>query len=277
MYNGSLEPSGKAILTADNRSLRFGDGCFETMRMAAGKIVLADYHFERLFASLRQLEFDVPASFTAAVAAAQIEHLAAENGHAAAARVRLTVFRGNGSLYAYENDLPNIVIQTWALQAQGFNSTGLITGIYTKARKTCDDFSHLKSNNFLPYAMAARWVKQQKLDDAIVLNTYGRVAEATMANVFLVSDGKIITPALSEGCIGGVMRRYLINCIRKEQIPFEETAVTTETLATAQEVFITNSIRSIVPVARCGTHTYRCQLSEYLYDRFVRSLPVTAG
>lgn len=273
MYNGSLETSGKAIITADSRALRFGDGCFETMRLEAGTIALAGYHFERLFSSLQLLQFEVPATFTASAVTAQIQALAAKNGHAAAARVRLTVLRGNGSLYAYENDVPSIVIQTWAEPPRVFNAAGIRTAIYTKARKTCDDFSHLKSNNFLPYAMAARWVKEQQLDDAIVLNTYGRVAEATMANVFLVNDGKIITPALCEGCIGGVMRRFLIQCIKKEQIPFEETAVTTEALTAAQEVFITNAVKGIVPVARCGQHSYGSQLAEYLHQRFLSAAP----
>jgi branched-chain amino acid aminotransferase len=275
LYNGKLIASGKAVISADNRSFRFGDGCFETMKMTNGNIILGSYHFERLLSSLHALKFEVPEYFTVAYLSEQIKEIALKNGHAMLARIRLTIARGDGSLYEYENNFPNCIIQTWALHAQAsvFHKKGLATGIYVNARKTSDDFSHIKSNNFLPYAMAAIWVKENKLDDAIVLNNYNRVAEATMANIFLVKDGKIKTPALTEGCVSGVMRRYLIECIKKENIPFEETTITTESLAGANELFTTNAVRGINWIAICGKNNYGFQLAEYLHDRFLFSLP----
>lgn len=275
LYNDEIVASGKAVITADNRSFRFGDGFFETMKMVDGHIILGNYHFERLFSSLQSLKFETPGYFTAAFLSEQIKMLVGKNGHTGIARIRLTVFRGNGSLYDYENNFPGYIIQTWALPATvlAFNKEGLRTGIYLNARKSSDGFSHIKHNNFLPYAMAAIWVKENKLDDALLLNNYNRLAEATMANIFLVKDGKIKTPALSEGCINGVMRRYLIECVHKENIPFEETAITAEELAEAQEVFTTNAVRGITPVASCGNSSYSFQLAEYLYSRFLIELP----
>ncbi len=274
LYNGKLIVSGKAVITANNRSFRFGDGCFETMKMIDGHIiVLGNYHFERLLSSLHLLKFETPGYLTAAYLSEQIKKLALKNKHANA-RIRLTIFRGDGSLYDYENNFPNYIIQTWPLQPSSltFNKGGLKTGIYTKARKTSDDFSHIKTNNFLPYVMAAIWAKENKLDDAIILNNYNRVAEATIANIFLVNDGKIKTPALTEGCINGVMRRYLIECIKKENIPFEETTITTEELASANELFITNTIKGINRIANCGKNNYGFQLAEYLYRMFLENI-----
>ncbi|MFT4156190.1 aminotransferase class IV [Parafilimonas sp.] len=271
-YNNKLVASGKAILTADNRSFRFGDGLFETMRLTDGEIALSRYHFERLFSSLQSFRFDVPSYFTAAFLAEEIKKLAGKNEHQKLARIRLTVFRSDGSLYDFENNLPNYIIQTWTLNNSAllFNDKGLATGIYTKARKTCDDFSHIKTNNFLPYTMGALWAKENKLDDAIILNNNNRVADATIANIFLMRDGKIETPALSEGCISGVMRRFLIDCIKKEGLPFNETAITTDALAEAHELFITNAVRGINWIAQCDKQSYDNQLSEYLYNRFLR-------
>jgi branched-chain amino acid aminotransferase len=97
----------------------------------------------------------------------------------------------------------------------------LKSGHFTKARKACHEFYHIKKKKFLTNKMGALWARQNKLDEAVILNNYNRVADATIANIFLVKDGKIETPALSEGCIGGVMRRYLIDCIKKEGLPFE--------------------------------------------------------
>ena len=271
-YNENLFKTGKAVISADNRSFRHGDGFFETMKMIKGNIVLKDYHFDRLFSSLQLLKFERPVHFTAAYLSEQIKKLAAKNGHQKLVRVRLTIFRSDGSLYDYENNIPNYIIQTWPLNASAlaFNIKGLETGIYKKARKTCDNFSHIKTNNFLPYAMGALWAKQNKLDDAIILNNYDRVADATIANIFLVKDGKIQTPALGEGCISGVMRRFLIECIKKENIPFEETAISTDTLLEANELFITNAVQGIKWISRCENNHYQSQLAGYLYNRFLK-------
>jgi branched-chain amino acid aminotransferase len=271
-YNEKLVASGKAILSANNRSFRFGDGFFETMKMTEGEIVLSRYHFERLFSSIQSFQFDIPAHLTAAYFLEQIKKLAAKNGHQKQARIRLTVFRSDGGLYDFADNLPNYIIQTWPLNkaATGLNKKGLTAGIYTKARKACDDFSHIKTNNFLPYVMGALWARKNKLDEAVILNNYHRVADATIANVFLMKDGKIETPALSEGCISGVMRRYLIDCIKKEGLPFAETSITANALTEANEFFITNAVKGINWVAQCEKSNYGNQLSAYLYHKFLR-------
>ena len=93
--------------------------------------------------------------------------------------------------------------------------------------------------------MAALWAKENKMDDAIILNNYNRIAEATIANIIFSKNGKIKTPALSEGCINGVMRRYLVNCIQKENIPFEEGKIEADEIAEANELFVTNAMNGI--------------------------------
>ncbi|MEO8713300.1 MAG: aminotransferase class IV, partial [Parafilimonas sp.] len=126
--------------------------------------------------------------------------------------------------------------------------------------------------NFLPYIMAAMWAKENKLDDAIILNNYSRIAETTIANIFLVKDGKIKTSALSEGCVAGVMRRYMSECLKKENIPYEETQMHTDELADANEVFITNAVQGIRWIKQCGKNNYNFKLAEYLHRTFLLSL-----
>ena len=273
-YNENLFKTGKAVISADNRSFRYGDGFFETMKMIKGNIVLKDYHFDRLFSSLQLLKFERPVHFTVAYLSEKIKALVLKNGHEEHARIRLMIFRGNGGLYDAENNLPHYIIQSWRLIPGyfSFNSKGLITDIYTNARKTCDDFSSIKTNNYLPYLMAALWAKENKLDEAFVLNNYNRIADATIANIFLMEDGKIKTPALNEGCINGVMRRFLLNALRKENIPFEETMIQKKELAEANEVFTTNAGQGIRWVKQCGRYNYRHEFSEYLYNKFLMPL-----
>ncbi len=270
-YNGKILKTGKLILSADNRSFRYGDGFFETIKMADGIIALKDYHFERLFSSLQILKFKQPSYFTAGYLSEQIKNLAIKNNHSQLARIRVTIFGGETALYEDDERLPNCIVQSWQLNPEvlKLNENGLITGIYKDARKSCDAFSHLKNNNYLPYAMAAMWAKENKLNDAFLLNNFNRIADATIANIFIVKNGKIKTPALSEGCISGVMRRHLINCIKKESIPFEETEIESEELLEANEIFLTNAIRRIRWVKQCGKNNYTNQLVKYLSEKFV--------
>ena len=142
LYNGEMIASGKPVITADNRSFRFGDGFFETMKMIDGNIVLSDYHFQRMFSSLQLLKFQTPDEFTIEHLTEAIKKIAAKNEHTKLARIRLTIFRGDGGLYDVADNFPNYIIQTWKADeaSLSFNKEGLITGIYADARKTCDAF-----------------------------------------------------------------------------------------------------------------------------------------
>jgi branched-chain amino acid aminotransferase len=120
--------------------------------------------------------------------------------------------------------------------------------------------------------MAALWARQRHLNDAVLLNPYGRVADATIANVFIVKDGIIKTPALTEGAVNGVMRRHLLQCLRKENMPVEETQLEPEELLEASEVFLTNAIYGIRWVKQLGRSGYTNQLSSLLHRKFIKSL-----
>lgn len=270
-YNGRLIKGKGPLISPDNRSFRYGDGCFETMKIADGKLQLADYHFERLFTSLDLLRFELPAYFTRSYLEENILAVAEKNKHATGARVRLTIARGDGGLYDPENHYPNHLIQTWAIDKAGnaFNENGLIMGVYQEARKVCDGFSHIKHNNYLPNVMAALWAKEHKLNDAILLNPDGRVADATIANVFIIKDGTILTPALSEGAINGVMRRYLLHCLHQADMPVKERTITVSDLLEASEVFLTNAVVGIKWVQQVEESRYTHELSTRLYQQFI--------
>ena len=145
-------------------------------------------------------------------------------------------------------------------------------GIYLAARKNGDHFSPLKTNNYLSYAMAALWVKQQKLNEALLLNSFDGIADATIANIFIVKDGIIKTPAISEGPVNGIMRRHLLKCIREANMPVEETRITVEELLNASEIFLTNAIYGIRWVKQLQKSRYTQQVSSLLYKKMVLPL-----
>jgi branched-subunit amino acid aminotransferase/4-amino-4-deoxychorismate lyase len=273
-FNGKILSADKLLISPNNRSFRYGDGFFETIKMINGKIILEDYHFERLFTSLELLQFEKPHYFTADYLRTHIEELAKKNYHSKLARVRLMIFRGDGGLYDPENHFPNHLIQTWELNPSNniLNENGLVIDIFKDAKKACDNYSHVKSNNYLSYAMAALWAKKQHLNDALLLNSYNRIADTTIGNIFIVKDGVVKTPALNEGCVSGVMRRHLLKCMREENMPVEETAIEADELLQASEVFLSNGIYGIKWVRSCGNSNYTQQLSALLHKKFVTTL-----
>lgn len=266
-YDGQILRSDKLLISPNNRSYRYGDGCFETIKVLNGKIMLADHHFERLFSSLETLHFKKLGYHSAGWLEKQILSVVEKNGHAKRARVRVTVTRGDGGIYDEQNHYPFFLIQSWPLQpaTQELNENGLVIDIYKDARKTADLFSSIKSNNYLPYLMGALWAKEHHLNDAILLNPDNRVADATIANVFIVKDGSIKTPALTEGPVNGVMRRHLLHLIRKENIPVEEGIITVDELLEASELFLTNAIHGIKWVKQLSNSHYTNATSIRLY------------
>lgn len=269
IINDRIIKKENATVSAFNRSFRYGDGFFETMRIQDAVIQLEDLHFERMFRAMQALLFQPPSYYTPVFFREKILLLAKKNNHPGACRVRLMFYRGDGGLYDAENHFPNYVLETMPLanDKQAFNENGLVVDIFPGAKKVYDDFSQIKSNNFLGYAMAALWAKEKKLNDAVLLNSNNRIADATIANIFIVKDGIVKTPSLEEACINGVMRRHVINYIKKENIPFTACGIDAEELWQAKEVFFTNAIYGIRWVRQAGNSFYTNQFSNHLFGQ----------
>jgi aminodeoxychorismate lyase len=273
-YNGSLLLEKQVCISVNNRSFRYGDGCFETIKVINGKIILPHLHFTRLLTSLEKLQFEVPAFLTSAYLSHQLLQVVNENKHSPLARVRVTVFRGDGGLYDEVSHKPNIIIQSLRgnEQSNSLNNEGLVLDFYNEAKKTCDSLCFIKSNSYLPSVMGSLYVQKNKLNDCVISNCFNRVAETTIANIFVVKDGIIKTPALTEGCVDGVMRRYLISRFREESFPFEEGEILHNDLLEASEVFLTNAVYGIRWVKKIADSNFGNQLSSVLHQKFIQPL-----
>lgn len=273
-FNGKFTDADKAVLLASNRSYRYGDGLFETMKVKDGVIQLAAFHMERLFAGLSLLKMDVPALFTKEKIKDLIIALCKQNSCEAWARVRLSVSRGNGGLYDEDRKL-QYLIECWPLPStvNHMNENGLVIDIFTDALKSTDRFSNLKSANFLVYSMAAVYAKENKLNDCLVLNTHGRIADSTIANLFLIKGDTIFTPALSEGCVNGVMRKYLLESLIASNYQVKETILSKEDLLAADEVFLSNAINGMRWVQRFRDTIYSNIKTMEIYRRFCQTIP----
>lgn len=273
-FNSKLYKENEPIISAANRGLRYGDGIFETMKMIDGNIIFANDHFARLWKGMQTLQFDIPKHFTPEKLLEEITNLAKKNLHYDAARIRLSIIRGNGGLYDAVNHQPNYIIETWALPEGNatLNANGLVLGIYDAVKKSCDILSNLKHNNYLPYVMAALHAKKQKWNDSIVLNNNETICETTIANIFFIKDGDIFTPDLSEGCVAGIMRQQLIAYLKSNDFIVHQTAVTTESLMMADEVFLTNSIYNLRWVQSINGKQYGNSLTQKINSGFLSTI-----
>ncbi len=245
-YNGKTVAADTPLIIAANRGLRYGDGIFETMKLHKGKLILADDHFARLWKGLQLLKFDIPKLWSPEKFEAEIVFLATKN-KLQHARVRLMMMRAEGGLYDAKNNTPNYVIETTSLpeSSGALNENGLQLCIHRDAVKPIDAYSNLKHNNCLPYVTGAIFAKEQQCNDALILNSVGNIIESTIANLFYFKDGMLFTPALSEGCVAGVMRKWLVEKLRIEGYEVKESRVSETDLMSADEVFLSNSIYNL--------------------------------
>ncbi|TMI94966.1 MAG: 4-amino-4-deoxychorismate lyase [Bacteroidetes bacterium] len=264
-YNGRFFADDKNVLSKDDRSYRYGDGVFETMKLINGNILLRDHHFERLFSGLEVLKFHIPVLFTKQKIEKEIKELGKKNECERSARIRLSVSRGNGRLSDCDNKF-SYLIECWPLEQKGFNENGLIIDIFPDARKSIDVFSNLKSANYLPYVMAAIWAKENRLNDVLILNQHDRICDSTIANVFWIKDNNIFTPPLSEGCVAGVMRKKILELATlNPDYLVQESVLTREILLQADEVFLTNAIAGIRWVKEYRNKVYQNTISGKIF------------
>ena len=273
-FNGKLIDAASPVIGADNRGLRFGDGLFETLKYVNNELLLFDEHIARLFKGMNSLHIEIPKHFTPFKIHEQVIQLVNKNRQKKA-RIRLTIVRGNGGLYDAENNNPIYLIQSWELPDTNgmLNINGLQLCIYHEARKMADQFSNLKHNNYLPYFMGALEAKKNKCNDAIILNNYGRVCDSTIANIFIIRDGAFFTPALTEGCIAGIMRKFIITKLKETGFTVTETTINQEELLAADEVFLTNSMYNIRWVAGIENKSYTHNITTGIITQLQQTNP----
>jgi branched-chain amino acid aminotransferase len=275
-FNGRLLEEQEPVIKASDRSYRYGDGVFETIRVWKGKILLEELHFERLMESMKTLKIQVPKLLTPERLKNEIIELCGKNKCDEDARVRLSISRGHGGPYDSDGNF-HYLIECSPLPgtAARLNENGLVIDVFPQARKSIDIFSNLKSSSYLPYAMAAIYAKENKLNDCLLLNSHDRICDATIANMFWVKNKTVFTPPLSEGCVAGVMRRRILDfrsAISDLGLELKESVLTTNDLLSADEVFLTNAISGIRWVSQFRENTYQNKTSEKLFEKFILPL-----
>lgn len=272
-YNHQLVPEKSLLFGVDNRSFRYGDGLFETMRLINGKVMFVQEHAERLQKGMQMLHFTQIADFDVNFLQEKALELCRINKHTDNARLRLNIFRDGGGLYAPNTLLPTYVLESmpYTEALYSYNTKGLLLEMFDKEYKYADTLANLKTNNALIYVLAGIFRQQKKVDDVLILNHEGYLCETGTSNVFVVYQGTIYTPALSEGCIEGIMRKKIIEIIHEHQLPFQEARIDSRILKDASEIFITNAVKGVQWVMGVGEkryfRDYSVKIAQWLNDK----------
>ena len=259
----------QATIYVDDRAHRFGDGFFESIRIANGKAQFLKHHFLRITETIKILKINAPA-WTFDQLQEEIDGLLIRNQISEGGRMRITFYRKAKGFYLPKENELDYFMEVESIPNNHFelNTTGKIIDIYTEVKKDPNRFANFKTLNAQLYIMASIFAEEKNWDDALIQNTKLAIIEATASNLFLVSNGVLYTPALTDGCVGGTMRMNIINLALENKLKVYECTINPQNLLTADEVFLTNAIRGVEWVESYRTKPYQNNIS----NRFIQLL-----
>jgi branched-chain amino acid aminotransferase len=239
------------------------------MRMSNGKLKFAELHADRLRAGMKALKMEGATLFDEYFLKQKTNELCKKNKLKDNVRFRLSVYRAGDGLYTPNSNKSGYVLEASALTESTYelNKKGLIVDVFDELTKPVDKLSNYKTCNSLVYVMAGLYKKQYNLDEAFILNQNGFLCESISSNIFVVYDKQIYTPALTEGCIAGVMRNVVMNIAKTNEIPVIQAQINPEVLKEAEEVFITNALGGIRWVMGYGRKRYFNEVTKLLSDK----------
>ncbi len=250
-FDGKLVERGEAKVSVFDHATLYGDGCFEGIRFYSGKVFRLEEHIVRLFNSMRYLGIELPWSFEE-VCAATVETVEAsgmEDGY-----IRLVVTRGEGDLGLNPANCPKpsmfIIVQDIALYPKEMYENGL-TVITSSIRRPDADVlcQQVKSLNYLNSISAKMEAVRQGAGEALMLNQRGNVAECTGDNIFIVSNGVVATPPLTESALGGITRHAVMDICAELGIPCVERVMNRFDILSADECFLTGTAAEVIAVS----------------------------
>ncbi len=241
-FNGTLVADAISLDPRD-RGLTLGDGLFETMLVVNRNALWANMHLARMESAAQELgiPFDRQRIDDGI---AMVLQGTTEQHHA----LRVTLTRGSGARgLAGSGATPALLIVAEPFDAAlMFQPAMLLTS--TIRRSTASPAARLKTLSYIDNIAAAREAQARAMDDALMLNTEGRVASTTIANIFMLKGARLVTPARNQAILTGVMRQALLASAHHLGMETEERPVKPAELLKADAVFLTNSLRFVRPV-----------------------------
>ncbi|WP_310397821.1 aminotransferase class IV [Hymenobacter sp.] len=253
LFNGELLPAASLNLGWPNRGLAFGDGFFETLVFEANHLRFVDDHFQRMQQAATALQLKLPAALASGEALAttllQLPHANA----LPAARLRLQLWRAGGGRYT-----PLTTACEWLATTEPFvaDDSPIATADFAvETHSVHSPLSFCKGPQAWLYVRAAHERQRRGLDEIILCDAAGHVAEAGAAAVFWVKNGVLFTPSLTSGCVAGVRRAQVLRAARAAGVEYREGLFFQAEMAAADSVFTAN-VASLRAVLRIGAKEF---------------------
>jgi len=265
--NGSLTAEKEFTLSFDNRAFKYGDGIFDTLKFKDGVICYLEDHYFRLMSSMRMLRMRIPMDFTLEYYEEQIRTTLEANSLDRQGRVRVDVYREDGGLYTPVSNEINFIIQVAELpefrdqliEIELFKDFPLASGL----------LSTIKTNNRMVNVLGSIFAKENDYQNCILINEKKELVEALNSNVFLIKGNEVLTPSLDSGCINGIIRKRLIQLLKKsEKFELKELSISPFDLLKVDEVFFTNSIHDIQSVDQYRKKKYKSDKTREIKQLF---------
>jgi len=230
----------------------FGDSIYEVIRTVKGKPLAWPEHLARLRKSAARLSLELP--WTDADLSQELDTAFQAAKWPGESYVRLIITRGVGEidLMPTSCDSQTLILIGKALpvyppEVYDRGMKICLTNVRRNSRQAMDP--GIKSGNYLNNVLAMIEARRKGADDAVMLNESGHVTECTTSNIFLIKDGAVRTPSLESGILAGITRGILLSVLKAAKIPAEEADLTLSDLAEADEIFMTGSIKGVMPVS----------------------------
>lgn len=251
--NGKFVSKDAAKISVFDHGLLYGDGVFEGIRSYNRLVFRLNEHINRLYNSARSIMLKIPLT-KAEMITAVIKTLRLNN--LKDSYIRLVVTRGIGDLGLDPKKClgkPTIIIITdkIKLYPEKFYRQGLEIIIASTRRNVFEALSpEIKSLNYLNNILAKMEASKAGVEEAIMLNCDGNVAECTGDNIFIVKKGKLFTPPVTSGILKGITRQAVLDIAENIGIMSAEKIIVTDDLFDADECFLTGTAAEIVPVVK---------------------------
>jgi len=266
--NGTIFDETTPVFTAASRGYRYGDGFFESMRFSNGRLLHGELHFIRIRKSAMLLKMKLPEDFDRDLLEKWISE-AIVSKNIQNARVRCTIFRESPGLYTPVENKCTIVLEIVKTENAGYDwqENGLKLGAYKEMSKNGNFVSTLKTTSCIVHVMAGIYARENQLDECLIYNETGRIAEGISSNIFSFNGEFLNTPPLTEYCTDGVMRKVVINLAQEYGYTVIEQPVAEITLNSADEIFFTSATRGIRWVKYYNDKVYKNNVSKVLFDK----------
>jgi len=256
--NDELVPVTQAKVSVLDHGFTVADGVFETLLVLDGEVFARDLHLRRLAKSAAGLGIALPdvTKLNSAIDQVLSAHKAMDFG-----RLRVTVTSGSGPLGSDRTNAEPTLVVSISAQDKWPDSTSALLVPWT--RNEDSPLAGLKTTSYAENAYALEAAKSRGFSEALFCDTSKRLSEGTGSNVFLVSNGVVITPSDASGLLRGVTRDLVITWARESGIEIEERDVSPGELWDAQELFLTSSTRDVQPITQLASLDYDLQLGSH--------------